>query len=145
MCIDAPNARERVRGFSLLELVLFIVIVSVAVTGLLSVMNLSAAHSADPLLRKQALSVAEALLEEIEMVPSFGDVTAYNGYPSEGLATRVVVPSGYTVAVVVVKDNEFLSLLSSEPDKAWRVTITVAYAGGSVVVEGYRTNYSLPP
>ncbi|HET9112983.1 MAG TPA: type II secretion system protein [Burkholderiales bacterium] len=57
------------RGISLVELIIFIVIVSVAVAGVLSVMNITAQHSADPLIRKQEQAIAEALLAEIELQP----------------------------------------------------------------------------
>lgn len=59
----------RQAGISLVELVMFIVIVGVAVAGVLSVMNFTARHSADPVIRKQALAIAESLLEEIELQP----------------------------------------------------------------------------
>lgn len=55
------------RGVTLIELILFIVIVSVAVVGVLQVMRLNTANSADPLRRKQALMIAEALLEEVQL------------------------------------------------------------------------------
>lgn len=58
---------RRMSGLSLIELVFFIVIVSVAIAGVLSVLNVTVKRSADPQLRKQALAIAEALLEEIEM------------------------------------------------------------------------------
>ncbi|WP_076591656.1 PilV family protein [Herminiimonas arsenitoxidans] len=54
-------------GFTLIELVMFIVIVSIAVIGILQVMNVTTKNSADPQLRKQALSIAEALLEEVSL------------------------------------------------------------------------------
>jgi MSHA pilin protein MshD len=57
--------RSREAGVSLIELIVFIVVVSIAVTGVLSVMNYTVAHSADPVIRKQAIAVAEGLLEEI--------------------------------------------------------------------------------
>lgn len=57
------------RGISLIELIIFIVIISVALTGVLLVMNQTTAHSADPMLRKQALAVAESILEEVELMP----------------------------------------------------------------------------
>ncbi len=60
---------SRQRGASIVELVMFIIIISVAVVGVLLVMNLTTAHSADPLVRKQALAIAESLLEEIELMP----------------------------------------------------------------------------
>jgi MSHA pilin protein MshD len=56
-------------GLSLIELVMFIVIVGVAVAGVLSVMNVTTRHSADPMIRKQAQAIAESLLEEIELQP----------------------------------------------------------------------------
>jgi MSHA pilin protein MshD len=62
-------SRYRQAGLSLIELVMFIVIVGVAVAGVLSVMNVTTQHSADPMVRKQALAIAEALLEEIELQP----------------------------------------------------------------------------
>ena len=52
-------------GLSLIELIIFIVIVSVGVVGILSVLNLTVGKSADPMLRKQALAVAEAMMDEI--------------------------------------------------------------------------------
>jgi MSHA pilin protein MshD len=60
-----PGARQR--GVTLIELVIFIVIISVAVVGIIGAMNLVTRHSADPLRRKQALMIAEALLEEVEL------------------------------------------------------------------------------
>lgn len=62
-----PGRRQR--GTSLIELVLFIVIVSVGLAGILSVMTVSSKSSADPLLLKQATAIAESLLEEIELQP----------------------------------------------------------------------------
>jgi MSHA pilin protein MshD len=74
MCISNPEPRRHDRcpgvlqaGISLIELVMFIVIVSVGVVGILSVMNVTTKSSADPLIRKQAMAIAESLLEEIEL------------------------------------------------------------------------------
>lgn len=64
MCADRGQ-----RGLTLIELVIFIVIVGVALAGVLTVLNHTARHSADPLVRKQALAIAEALLEEVMAQP----------------------------------------------------------------------------
>lgn len=61
--------RSGQHGVTLIELIVFIVIVSVGVVGLLSVMNSTIMHSADPMLRKQALAIAESVLLEIEQRP----------------------------------------------------------------------------
>lgn len=57
------------RGISLVELIMFIVIVSVALAGILLVMDTVTKGSADPLIHKQSLAIAESLLEEVELMP----------------------------------------------------------------------------
>jgi len=57
------------RGISLIELIMFIVIVSISLAGILLVMNTTTRGSADPLIHKQALAIAESLLEEVELMP----------------------------------------------------------------------------
>lgn len=64
MCTD-----RRQRGLSLIELIVFIVIVSVALAGVLVVFNVVIKSSADPMIRKQALAIAEAVLEEVMLQP----------------------------------------------------------------------------
>ncbi len=56
-------------GLSLIELIMFVVIVSVGVAGILMAFNLTTQKSADPQVRKQMLAVAEALLEEVQFKP----------------------------------------------------------------------------
>lgn len=57
------------RGFTLIELALFIAIVGVGVAGTLMAYDYSSRDSADPVVRKQALAIAESLLEEIQQMP----------------------------------------------------------------------------
>jgi MSHA pilin protein MshD len=51
-------------GFTLIELIVFIVIVSVGLAGVLTVFNTVTRSSAEPVRDKQALAAAEAMLEE---------------------------------------------------------------------------------
>lgn len=67
MCIDARARACSQSGISLVELIIFIIIVSVGLAGILSVFNLTSQKSGDPQVRKQMLAVAEALLEEVEL------------------------------------------------------------------------------
>ena len=53
------------RGFTLIELIIFIVVVAAGMAGILSVMNTVVKSSADPMIRKQTVAIAESLLEEI--------------------------------------------------------------------------------
>jgi MSHA pilin protein MshD len=61
--------RRRSLGLSLVELIVFIVIVSAAVAGVLGALSLATRSSADPMIQKQALAVAEAVLEEVQLMP----------------------------------------------------------------------------
>ena len=63
-----PPARIRQRGLSLIELVMFIVVVSAALAGVLQVFIQSAGGSADPQIRSQALAVAESLMQEVKLM-----------------------------------------------------------------------------
>ena len=62
-----PHRRQR--GMTLIELIVFMVIVSVALAGVLTVLNLTVRSSADPMIRKQMLAIAEGLLEEVTLRP----------------------------------------------------------------------------
>ena len=62
-------AARPARGLSLVELILFIVVVSAALAGVLSVFLPATTASADPMLRRQALAIAESLLEEVQLMP----------------------------------------------------------------------------
>ncbi|UCV19882.1 type IV pilus modification PilV family protein [Ferribacterium limneticum] len=57
------------RGITLIEQIVFIVIVSVGVMGLVSVMNPAIRASADPMLTKQLVAIAESLLNEVMHQP----------------------------------------------------------------------------
>jgi MSHA pilin protein MshD len=95
MCANngVNSYRRRQSGLSLVELVMFIIIVSVGVAGILSVMNVTTQSSADPMLRKQALSIAESLLEEIQLQPfTYCDPTDANAATANSAADCASIP-----------------------------------------------------
>ena len=59
------GSASRESGLSLIELIVFIVVVSVGLVGVLLVLNLTAAKSADPLPVKQSVAIAEGILGEV--------------------------------------------------------------------------------
>ena len=56
------------RGVSLVELIVFIVIVGIAMAGLFAAFNTITAASADPQVRKQVLAIAESLMDEVSLM-----------------------------------------------------------------------------
>ncbi|HEX8610498.1 MAG TPA: type II secretion system protein [Telluria sp.] len=66
----------RQRGISFVELIIFMVIIGVGLAGILNAMNLTTRISADPLVTKQALMLAEGLMEEVQLARyTFCDAT----------------------------------------------------------------------
>lgn len=63
-----PSIRNHY-GFSLVEMVVFIVIVTTAIAGVIGALAFMSGHSADPLARKQAIAIAESLMQEIQQMP----------------------------------------------------------------------------
>ena len=63
----STSSMRRARGFSLIEVIIVIVVLTIAIGGVLRIISLTTSNSADPQLRKQALAIAASLLEEIEL------------------------------------------------------------------------------
>jgi MSHA pilin protein MshD len=154
--------RRRAGGFSLVEAIIAIVILSIATVGVLLVYTSASRGSADALINKQALAVAEAMLEEIQLTafdnPSggfsgaatqanwqnFDDVSDYNGFTTTGVFTIdgvAAIPglAGYDVAVTVVPTA--FSGIGAVDTKLITVTVTNPAAGVTVNLAGYRINY----
>jgi MSHA pilin protein MshD len=76
MSVERPAA-----GLTLVELLVFILVLGVGLVAVLLAINTGVAGSADPMIRKQALAAAESLLEEVALQPfTFCD-------PRDGYAT----------------------------------------------------------
>lgn len=110
MSIDRSFRRSR--GISLIELIMFIVVLGVGVAGVLSVYTVAVKNSADPMQRKQAIAIAESLLTEILQQqftycdPQDGNVltatsvagcaSAANDQDKAGAALNAPTPAGET-------------------------------------------------
>jgi MSHA pilin protein MshD len=83
---------------TLIEVILFMVIVGVAATSVMFMVT--ARSSADPLVRKQALAIAESLLEEVRSMPfTFCDPDD----PNVTTATSAAVGAGPTFCAVAAE------------------------------------------
>lgn len=104
------------RGISLIELIMFIMIVSVALAGILLVMNVTTKNSADPLIHKQALAIAEALLEEVELMP----FTLCD--PNDANAASAVVATDCTAGLDQNKGGAVLTTPTPATENRWSAT-----------------------
>jgi MSHA pilin protein MshD len=90
----------------MIELLMFIIIVGIAVAGVLGILNITTRSSADPQLRKQALAIAEGLLEEVQLArftycdPSDATAETATGAFITGAAGTVGVGCTTTVEAV---------------------------------------------
>lgn len=153
------------RAFTLIELVIYIVVVSVGLAGVLAAFKQSVRQSADPLVWKQALLVAEGMMNEIlgkdfqasENITeraNFNNVSDYHGFATTGIlasdgATAIPGLSNYTIAVAVT-DTDFsgtnaadATIITIPGGSAKRITVTVACGNQSISLAAFRTGYGL--
>ena len=139
----------RHRGFTLIELIIFIVVVGVGLAGILTVSNNVVKSSADPMVRKQSMALADSILEEILQKEysdpdgvqgnettrdTMDDVDDYNGKTKAIFTDWPSALSTYTVSISVTP-----STLGSVVAK--KVTVTVSGGVHVISLSGYRTNY----
>ena len=151
MCMN----KSRHSGFTLIEVIIFIVVVGAAMAGVLLVMNTVVKSSADPLVRKQALAIADSILEEVlqkeftdaivgeTLRSTMDDVSDYDGktqtlFNSASPGGWPAALDGYSVTINVVNDT---TVIGSATLPAKRVTVTVGRGSESVALVGYRGNY----
>lgn len=139
------------RGLTFIELIISIVIISIAVLGVFSAFSTTIGHSADPMIQEQAVLIAESYTEEIlakaydEQDASgvadvggpdpgetsralYDDVDDYNGLAPASAAdqngTAIAALTAYQVTLSVVQDDVSLG---SPPAIAKRIDISVSH------------------
>lgn len=148
-----PNKRSRQIGATLIGLIITIVIISIALTGILSIVNLTSSRSADPVVQQQSIAIAESYLEEILLLPvidpdgsnagetraTFDNEDDYNGLTDTGAQNQAgSAISGLGIYNVSVTVND--EVVSGINMKA--VTVQVDRVGiSSIRLTGYRADY----
>lgn len=139
------HRRTKQAGISLVELIMFIVIVSLGIVGILSVMNVTTKASADPMLRKQAMAIAESLLEEIEL-------QAFTFcFPTDANATTAINVSSCSNSEDVLPLASRVSNVLGVPRVANNVadynqlSLPIIYDvnGADVILAGYRASVAI--
>jgi MSHA pilin protein MshD len=148
-------------GFTLIEVLVLVVVIGIAAAGVLLVFQNTVRKSADPQIYKQALAIAEAMLDEVLLTAydhdgvvgtraQFNDVQDFHGFLTVGGFTDIQgapVPglADYNVAVSVANatvDDQNAGLLDVTESRRVTVTVTHGPSGISVALDGYRMRYA---
>lgn len=160
---------NRARGFTLIEMIIAMVVIGVGVAGVLTAFQTGVRGSADPVIHKQMLAIAEETMEEVLLKPyavtgvapanaatpcvaaasreAFDDVSDYNGYQTTGICfidgSAVDGLAGYNVSVAVVENTAVaVELVGLPAGTVKTVTVTVIRGGETLTLTGWRTNYA---
>lgn len=137
--VEFFNARQR--GVTLVELIVAIVIIGVGLAGVLSAFNVSVRGSADPMIAKQSMAIAEALMEEIQQAPfTFCD-------PDDPLAETADGPGECTTPEVLGLEADDIRPFDNVNDYNGRPLDPITDVTGSVVpfLNGYRAQIAVTP
>ena len=148
---------SRQAGTTLIELVVAIVIISIAASSVLMALSTSVTYSADPMIRHQAVAIAEAYLEEIALKSFvdpdgvdgegsrdlYDDVDDYDGLVDNGARNQfgaaIADLSDYTVSVTVTASSALPSIASTE---LYLISVQITHAANvDFTVSAYRANF----
>lgn len=142
MCIKSGQ-----RGLSLIELLIAIVILSIGLVGILAMLRVTTARSADPLVTKQTVAVADALMEEI-LSRDFGDYGTYSASFVNAALSGVTIfnpANSYQMAVSATASNSFVGAgaLSVPSTDVYRIDVSVRAGTNGIAYQltGYRFHY----
>ncbi len=151
------------QGVTLVELVVFIVVVSIALVAFISVYNNAMINSVDPLIRVRALECAQKKLDEVT-ARKFDENTPTGGIPACGSAEpgaaacagivadaglddvgdyngQVFVEGDCNVTVAVVGEGTDLGL-ADDATVVRLITVTSTMPDGdAIVLSAYHTNF----
>ncbi|WP_292038175.1 prepilin-type cleavage/methylation domain-containing protein [Massilia sp. UBA6681] len=141
-------------GVTLVELIIAIVIVAAVVGGLASVLAGVTRASADPVVQRQMLAIAESMMEEVMLKPyaegsgqggraQFDDIWDFNGYSAKPVTDIEGTPlpglDRYAVSVSVdALEAGGLTGIGTAGDAA-RIRVTVRNGDDSLTLTGWRT------
>ena len=151
------------RGFTLIELLIAITIISVGVVGLMVAFSTGVRGSADPLISKQTVAIAEEIMEEVLLKPyadpsaspanasttcgtggaadrsAFNEVLDYHNYQTTGICAIDGTPlsdlTAYGLRVTVTNVANW----NGAPNTL-QVTVTVSRGTIAYTLTNWRTN-----
>jgi len=163
--------RAPTRGATLVEVVIFIVVISIAVSSILGLLSFAVGRSGDPLVLRQSLAAAESLMQEImsqpytakdpddptideAIGPEAGEARGSSSKPFDNVNDYDgLVLNGITSAdgTIIAGLEQYNATVSVQPgalggiaaSEGLLVTVTVTGPGGVPVnLSGYRARYA---
>jgi MSHA pilin protein MshD len=145
----------RARGMTLMELILAIVVIGVGLAGVLVAFNQAVRGSADPMVRKQMLAIAEEMMDEIALKPyapaanaapvacarnTYNDISDYNGYA----AAAICDIDGNAIASLAAYGVSVSVTLGALPNgvAAKKIVVRVTHGADALTLNGYRTDWA---
>lgn len=148
------NSIHSCSAFTLIEILITIVVISIAGTALMGVYSNIVSKSADPIIQQQALAIAEAYVEEIrlkaftdpdggvETRANFDDIQDYNSLPDlvvrDQNGNAIAALSAYSVSVSVT--GQALATIGAA--NSMRIDVVVDHpAIDPITLSSFRTSY----
>jgi len=168
MRINKRHKNNRVKGVTLIELIVFILVISLSLGALVMVFNQAANNSVDPVVRVRLLEIAQSHLDQV-MARKYDESTPTGGIPACGTegtsCAGIGLDGGEDLAVVgSLDDVDDFNNYAATPITGYSISIAVSLAGtelglgangdakritttatsttgASVVLTAYRTNF----
>ncbi|MGH8634737.1 MAG: hypothetical protein ACRET7_11480, partial [Burkholderiales bacterium] len=132
--VTRHSSRRKSLGLSLVELIVFIVIVGAAVAGIIGVITVTTRASADPVIHKQALAIAEAVLEEVQLQPfTYCDPDDPTAATADASGASIAFDSGSNAPSGDMSSSTWSHTTGSGSNRLLVVGVAVRNSGGQNV------------
>jgi len=135
---------RRQAGVNLIELILAIVIIAIACTGVLLVFAQTVRFSADPMIQTQALAIGEAYLDEILARP-LCDPPDTTGCSTETGASEEGSPSAAANRPLLDDVQDYDGLSNTPPQAQDGTVADFAPVDGTADLAGYQVDVDVTP
>jgi MSHA pilin protein MshD len=126
------NTAMRVQGFTLIELVAFIVVIGLSITAIGSVFQYSVVRIQDPLINSHLLSMAQSQLDEV-LSRKFDENTPTGGVPACGGSAPcagIGIEAGEELtSITTLDDVDDFHLYQDVPEVGYTREVSVVNAG----------------
>jgi prepilin-type N-terminal cleavage/methylation domain-containing protein len=143
---ESQKADKKSGGFSLIEIIITLVVLSIAMVGVFSAFTTSIGRSANPLLIDQATQLAQGemdlIIGEKALIGFFAPI--FDPTSPSPCATASIMPPGFTCTRTFdyVQPSDLTTPVTPTITEYIRVTVTISQAAiGSVSLVSLITNY----